>query len=180
MQYTAPADKQFRVVREEGARLLLNKVLKELLVNEKEAMEAQHRSATAVTPDNYEFRMAGTDSLNGRPQYVLEVTPRIRSKFLYQGKIWVDAADYAVTRISAEPAKNPSIWISHTQIEHEYTKIGEFWLPARNVSITKVRFGGTATLNIRYVNYVLGNSKPTPAADVCGNIAREVRVSEKQ
>jgi hypothetical protein len=180
MQYTAPADKQFRVVREEGARLLLNKVLKELLVTEKESMEAQHRSATALTPENYQFRLAGTDTFNGRPQYVLEVTPRVRTKFLYEGRVWIDAADYAVTRISAEPAKNPSIWISHTEIEHEYTKIGEFWLPARNVSITKVRLGGTATLNIRYLNYVLGDQKAAPAADVCSNLPHEVRVSEKQ
>lgn len=178
MKYDAPAKKEFRVVREEGARLLLSKVLKELLENEKEALGEQNQSRTALTPDNYEFRLVGNDTLNGRPQYVLDVLPRVKNKYLYRGKIWIDASDFAVSRISAEPAKNPSIWISHTQIEHEYMKIGEFWFPAHNVSVTKVRFGGTAKLNISYLNYVVGYPQKASTADVCSNVPHEIQVSE--
>jgi hypothetical protein len=32
-------------------------------------------------------------------------------------------------------------------------KVGDFWLPARNHSITKIRFGGNAVLTIQYQNY---------------------------
>jgi hypothetical protein len=179
-EYNAPSEKQFHVVRQEGARWLLNKVLKELLINEKEAAEDQHRNSIAVSPENYEFRPAGSDVINGRPQYVLEIIPKVRSKYLYQGKVWVDTADFAVSRISAQPAKNPSIWISHTQIEHEYKKIGEFWLPARNVSVTKVRLGGTATLKINYLNYVIGGAKKTLDDNVCRNLPPQLEISEKQ
>jgi hypothetical protein len=179
MQYDAPAEKRFRIVREDGARLLLNRVLKELLENEKEALDEQNLSRTALTPDNYEFRLTGTDTVYGRPQYVLEVTPRTKNKFLYRGRIWVDTADFAVTRISAEPAKNPSFWITHTQIEHEYTKIGEFWLPAHNTSVTKVRFGGTAKLKIDYLNYQIGVSKEPRSMDACSGLPHEVQLSER-
>ena len=179
MTYDAPAAKQFRVVHETGARLLLNKVLKELLVNEREAADEQHRSSTALTPENYEFRLLGTDSIAGRQQFLLEVIPRVRSKFLYQGKIWVDATDYAVTRVVAEPAKNPSVWISHTEIQHDYKKIGEFWLPDRSVSVTKVRLGGTAKLSIQYTNYVLGPANQS-SRDFCSDVPRQVQLSEKQ
>ena len=134
VKFDAPSKKQFRIVSEDGSRLLLNLVLKELLVNEKEALGEENRIKTALTPDNYEFRLAGSDESSGRPQYVLEVTPLSTNKFLYRGKIWVDATDFAVTRILAEPAKNPSVWISHTAIEHRYSKIGNFWLPASNIS----------------------------------------------
>jgi len=169
VEYNAPAEKRFHVVREKGPKLMVNKVFRELLDTERATMDEEHRKSTALGPDNYEFRFAGTDTFNGRPQYVLEVTPRTHSKYLYQGKVWVDAADYAVSRIQAEPAKNPSIWISHTEIEHEYMKIGEFWLPARNVSVTKVRLGGTATLRIRYQNYVVGKTQRA-TADACSDI----------
>ncbi|HYV73109.1 MAG TPA: hypothetical protein VFB24_02525 [Candidatus Binatia bacterium] len=179
MKYDAP-DKQFRVVRETGARVLLNRVLKELLVSEKEASDDQHRSSSALTPENYEFKLLGTDTISGRPQFTLEVTPRSRDKFLYKGKIWVDATDYAISRIVAEPAKNPSFWISHTEIEHDYKKVGEFWLPERNVSVTKVRLGGTAKLSIQYLNYVVGTSENTTNVDVCSNLPRRVQVSERQ
>ena len=89
-----------------------------------------------------------------------EVTPRFKSKFLYSGKIWVDANDFAVSRVAAQPAKNISFWISHTEIEHEYKKVGDFWLPASNSSITKVRFGGTAKLKIDYRDYRIGAAGP--------------------
>ena len=180
MQYTAPAEKKFRIVSESGTRLLVNRVLKELLENEKEALDEQNQGRTSLTPDNYEFRLAGTDSIGGRPQYVMEVIPRSKNKYLYRGRIWVDAADFAVSRISAEPAKNPSFWISHTEIEHEYAKIGDFWLPAHNVSVSKIRFGGTAKLKIDYLNYRIGFPKQPPSPDVCSGLQHQMQLSEKQ
>jgi hypothetical protein len=178
VKFDAPAKKQFRIVSEDGSRFLLNQVLKELLGNEKEALGEENRIKTPLTPDNYEFRMVGTEETYGRPQYVLEVTPRFRNKFLYQGKIWVDAADFAVTRISAEPAKNPPVLVSHTAIEHRHSKVGKFWLPASNSSVTKVRSGGTAKLSIDYVNYRIGiSNSAAPATGVCSSAPREVPVS---
>ena len=156
MAFDAPAQKQFKVLKEQGSKLLLDHVLRELLQNEKEALDKENLGRTDLTPSNYEFQLLGTDSFAGQPQYVLEVKPRFKSKFLYSGRIWVDASDFAVSRVAAQPAKNVSFWISHTEIEHEYKKIGEFWLPAHNTSVSKVRLGGTATLTIEYFNYRIG------------------------
>jgi hypothetical protein len=65
----------------------------------------------------------------------------------------VDAHDFAVTRIEAEPARNPSFWIKKTDIRHVYEKIGEFWLPEQNYTVTTVRLGGKAILTIDYQDY---------------------------
>jgi hypothetical protein len=89
--------------------------------------------------------------------FVLMVAPKRKNKFLYKGRIWIDAKDFALTRIEAEPAKNPSLWISKTSIKHSYTKIDEFWLPVQNTSQTSVRFGGTATLIIDYHDYAISS-----------------------
>ena len=167
MAYDAPAQKQFRVLKERGSRLLLDHVLRELIENEKEALDKTNLGRTDLTPNNYEFHLVGTETIAGQPQYVLEVTPRFKSKFLYNGKIWVDANDFAVSRVSAQPAKSISFWITHTEIEHEYKKIGEFWLPARNTSTTHVRFGGTAKLRIDYRDYRIGEPRSGAASDVC-------------
>src|SRR5262249_20161030 len=145
----------------------LDHVLGELIQTEREALETANLGKSDLTPSNYEFQLVGTDTVAGQPQYVLEVTPRFKSKFLYHGKIWVDANDFAVSRVSAQPAKNISFWISHTEIEHEYKKIGAFWLPALNTSTTHVRFGGTAKLKIDYRDYRIGESKPGAPSGVC-------------
>jgi len=179
MAYDAPAQKQFRVVKEQGSRLLLDHVLNELIQNEKEALEKQNLGRTDLSPGNYDFQLIGTDTIAGRPQYVLDVTPRFKSKFLYRGKIWVDASDFAVSRVSAQPAKNISFWISHTEIEHEYKKIGEFWLPAHNTSVTHVRFGGTATLKIDYRDYRIGEQQAGMVPDVCSQSLAQAQLSEK-
>ncbi len=116
--------------------------------------------ATALTPANYRFQLLGSESLDGHPAYILSVEPLKESKFLYRGKIWVDATDFAVAKIEAAPAKNPSFWISRTLIQYTSTKVGNFWLPQRSRSESKIRIGGTAVLTIDYGAYQIDSDKP--------------------
>jgi hypothetical protein len=78
--------------------------------------------------------------------------------------VWVDATDFAVTRIDAEPAQNPSFWTKKSEVHHEYMKVQGFWLPRRNESVSYIRLGGRATLTIEYNNYRVVNSRPSESA----------------
>ncbi len=161
MSYRAPGEKQYRVISQSGSQLIIERVFKKLLESEIDAAGRANQQRTALTPENYEFQLIGTDEIAGRNQYVFSVTPRSENKYLYRGKVWVDANDFAVVKIEAQPAKNPSFWTIHTDVQHLYVKIGEFWLPAHNTSVTKVRFGGTATLTIDYFDYKIGDAAAT-------------------
>jgi hypothetical protein len=88
------------------------------------------------------------------------VTPRTGEKYLYRGKIWVDSKDFAVTRIEAEPAKNPSMWIKKTAVNHRYEKLSDFWLPAENRTDSWIRLGGHALLSIEYSEYKITEATP--------------------
>jgi outer membrane lipoprotein-sorting protein len=149
--FDASTGKSFRIVSQSGSKMLCEKVLKRAAESEKEA--AQDKAATALTVANYRFKLAGSESLDGRPAYVLEVEPITPSKFLFRGKIWVDAAEFALIKVEAEPAKNPSFWITHTRILQTFAKTGSFWLPERNRSESKVRVGGSAVFTIDYGSY---------------------------
>ena len=167
-RYESPSTKDFKVVSENGSKLILDRVFKKLLESEKEAAQPEMRAHTQLNRDNYEFALLTSDQAG---QYVLQVTPKVKSKYLYSGKIWVDAIDFAVTRIEAEPAQNPSFWIKRSEIHHEYAKIQGFWLPARNQSVSYIRFGGRATLTIEYKDYKLveaHNPNPAVAASATG------------
>jgi hypothetical protein len=146
-----PSDRNFRVLSESGSRTLIDHVLKKLLASEQEG--AQNQQHTALTPANYLFTLTGTVTENGRQLYVLKVEPKVARKLLYRGTIWVDAEEYAVVRIEAEPAQSPSFWIKNTEIHHVYAKTGDFWLPESDRSETKARLGGTAILTINYGTY---------------------------
>ena len=156
--YDAASSKSFRILSQTGSKVLIDHVLKKLLESEQEA--AKDLSQTSLTPENYTFTLVRTETTADQKLYVFQVAPRVDSKFLYRGTIWVDAKDYAVAKIDAEPARNPSFWIKRTEIHHMYSKTGDFWLPERNRSETKVRIGGTAILTIDYGAYHMeaGNS----------------------
>ncbi|HXW56505.1 MAG TPA: hypothetical protein VEJ67_12205 [Candidatus Cybelea sp.] len=165
VHYTAPSTKDFTVLSESGSRFIIKHVLKRLLTSEQEAQTPENRQETALTPRNYSFQLLRAEATPEGRCYVLSVQPKIANKFLYRGDVWVDAKDFAVARIDAEPAENPSIWISRTHIEQKYSKLGPFWLPQQNESTTKIRLGGTATLSIDYQNYTLSAETNIPAED---------------
>jgi hypothetical protein len=152
--YDATSGKSFRIASESGSKFLLDKVLKRAVESEKEA--ARDKASTALTAANYKFRLVGNENLAGRPAYILDVEPKVSSKFLYKGKVWVDAAEFALVKFETEPAKSPSFWISRTLIHQTFAKTGDFWLPEKNRSETKVRIGGTAVLIIDYGTYQIG------------------------
>lgn len=145
--------KHFRVISQKGSGLLCDKVLRRALESEEEA--SRKKSETALNDANYKFELLGRDSVNGRPAYILRAEPVRSGKFLYQGKIWIDATDFALEKIDAQPAKNPSFWISKTEIHQVFAPVDGFWVPQTNRSETKVRFGGTAVLTIDYGTYTI-------------------------
>jgi hypothetical protein len=149
--YDAATGKSFRIVKQSGSGTLCDKVLKRALESEKEAF--QSKASTAMTEANYRFHLAGIETVTGRPAYVLEVEPLTESKFLIRGRVWVDAAEFAVVKMETEPAKSPSFWISRTLIHYASAKTEGFWFPQQVRCETKGRIGGTAVMKIDYGIY---------------------------
>jgi hypothetical protein len=182
--YDSPATKSFKVISQTGSKLIVDRVFKRLLESEKEAAEPEMHARTLLNRDNYDFALisfessgvnsSGVNSSNQGSQYVLAVYPKTKSKYLYRGKVWVDATDFAVTRIDAEPAQNPSFWTKKSEIRHQYIKVQDFWLPQRNESVSYIRLGGHATLTIEYNNYRVTDSRES------GNPAKATSSSARQ
>ncbi|HET7207835.1 MAG TPA: hypothetical protein VFI95_14765 [Terriglobales bacterium] len=151
--YQRPGTKDFTVRSEKGSKLIIERVFKRLLQSEKEALTEKNESRVALNNENYSFTMVGYESTPGGSCYLLSVEPRTKNKLLYRGRIWVDARDFAVTRIEAEPAKNPSFWTKETKVEQVYAKVDDFWLPISNRSTSAIRLGGHAYFTIDYGTY---------------------------
>jgi hypothetical protein len=145
------SSESFQIVSQSGSHLLIDHVFTKLLETEKNALAKQ--TDNELSSANYDFTLVGHEQIEGRQAYMLKVEPKESRPLLYRGTIWVDALDYAVVKVEAQPAKNPSFWIRGTEIHHVYQKVGAFWLPRSNRSETKVRLGGTAVLTIDYGSY---------------------------
>jgi len=160
LTYQSPASKEFTIVSQSGPKFVIERVFKKMLESEKEAGKDQSR--TALTEQNYDFALLGREEDPEGGRYILSVTPKSKNKFLYRGKVWIDAADFAVVKIEAQPAQNPSFWIKRTEIRHAYKKVDDFWLPAENHSESFIRIGGHADLSIEYKDYKITAADPVP------------------
>lgn len=164
VSFRAPNSKEFTVVSQTGSKFVIDHIFRKLLEGEQEAAKGDNGHDTALTRQNYNFELTGYEPTQDGGQYVLNLLPRTKNKFLYRGKIWIDAKDFAVVRIEGEPGKNPSMWIRKTDIAHRYVKVNDFWLPAENHTESFIRLGGKATLSIEYQDYKIIKSVPLDVA----------------
>ena len=169
MTYDAPSTKEFTVVSQSGSKFVIDHVFKKLLEGELEAANEENRRSSALSTDNYDFTSAGYENTPEGGEYVLNLLPRTKNRFLYRGKIWVDAKDFAVVRIEGEPAKNPSFWIKKTEVKHRYVKVSDFWLPAENRTESVIRLGGKATLSIEYKDYKITKAAPLRGSETASH-----------
>lgn len=160
MTFTAPGSKQFVILSAMGSPLLRDSVFQRAMDSEQQAAA---RGENAIVPANYEMQLVGTERLPEGACYILSVVPRHPGRFSFHGRIWVHATEFVVVRIEAQPVESPSFWVKNGAFHTEFSKVGDFWFPARTVSSSHVRLGGEAVLTIEYGSYHILNAHPLPA-----------------
>lgn len=145
--------KHFQVLQEEGWKAAYKHVFRKMLESEAEASRPEVSITTCLCSDNYEFRMVGSQRIDGRLTYTIDITPKRHDERLFAGRIWVDAQDYAVVRAEGKPSKMPSFWIHSVHFVHIYQKAGPFWFPSATESTSQVRVFGATKVTISYFNY---------------------------
>jgi hypothetical protein len=154
--------KQFTILSEEGSGSIRKHVFYKILQEETEASRRGTRNSTRLTPENYDFYLIGRETLETGPAYVLAVVPKAENKYLIDGKIWVDATDYAIVRIEGQPARNPSFWVHNVHFVHTYQKVHQFWFASSTRTSSQVRFFGAAELTIENSGYALKSEPAYP------------------
>ena len=145
--------KHFEVVSEDGWKAAHKHVLHKMLESETETSRPEKRAGAKLNSENYEFSLIGTELAAGRTAYVLEVRPRRSDKYLFEGRIWVDAEDYALVRAEGKPSKKPSFWTKSIHFLQVYQKCGPVWFPLSTQSVTEAHLFGTTDVSIEYFDY---------------------------
>jgi len=157
VQYQAPDRKTFAVDSEEGSTLVRDLVLKRLVESEAETSSGRAHRDSSIKPANYEFTILGEQDIGTYHCLVVAAVPRRNDKYLFEGKIWIDAQDFAIVRIAGQPAQRLSFWITRADFVRQYQKIGEFWLPERDETLVHVRLNGNKALIIDHRNYSINS-----------------------
>jgi len=166
VRWTRQADggKSYETLTETGDGGVRSHVFHKLLEAEVEASKPAERGRSRITPENYEFRLIGQETMGDRNAYVLELEPKIQAKYLTRGRIWVDACDFAVMRVEGAPARNVSFWTKKVDFVQTFEKNGVFWFASLNHSVTDARLFGIADLTLEYSDYELQQASPRMVA----------------
>ncbi len=144
MDYSAPESKKFTVLSETGSTVFCHQVI------------------SMLSPENDKLELLGEETYAGEKAWVLQVTPKDENRFNYKGKVWVSQQDFAIMRIVGAPAKNPTWLMGSSNFDYTYSKNGEFWLPAKNHTVSHLRIGGEITLAVDYGQYeVVAAGRPS-------------------
>jgi hypothetical protein len=155
MSYAPPGEKSFELISGQGSWLVRDLVFSRLREAESATARGKDHADSSITPANYRFETVGAEEIGGRPCYIVKATPLHKSKYLFEGRVWIDAADFAIAKIQGHPAANPSFWTHHVEFTRTYSKVGDFWLPAKDATIADMRLYGRKTLSITHYDYVL-------------------------
>jgi len=145
--------KHFEVVSEDGWKSAHKHVLHKMLESEAETSRPEMRASARLIPENYDFALVGTELVADGTAYVLEIRPKRNEHYLFEGRIWVDAEDYALVRAEGRPAKRPSFWTKSIHFVQVYKKCGPVWFPLSTQSVTEARLFGTTDVSIEYFDY---------------------------
>jgi hypothetical protein len=159
VEFRAPDTKSFVTTSEQGSAVVRRLALNPLISSEMRAAAGKDRHDSAITPANYELELIGEEAVNGRNCFALRAVPKRITKYLFEGKVWVDKQDFAIVKIEGHPASNLSFWIKRADFVREYQKIDGFWLPQRDQTVVQVRIYGKKLFTIQHYDYIVnGNS----------------------
>lgn len=76
-----------------------------LIQSEGETSSGREHHEGAITLANYAFVLVGEEDPDPYHCFVLTAALKRKDKYLFEGKIWIDAADFAIVKIAGHPAK---------------------------------------------------------------------------
>jgi hypothetical protein len=160
VEYRAPDKKTFNKTSEEGSGIVRHLVFDRLMQSESETSSGRVHHDSAITAANYTFTLSGEEDVGPYHCFVLEAAPKRNEKYLFEGKIWIDAEDFAIVRIAGHPAKKPSFWINRVDFVRQYQRIDGFWLPCRDETSVEVKMYGRRTFTVDHQQYVVNPANP--------------------
>lgn len=149
---------KYDMLRFEGDRTVNKEVIQRYL-NAEADLQREHRTDTAITPQNYNFKYKSMNRSDGRDVYVFQVTPKQKRENLFRGEIWIDAATYLKVQESGYLVKNPSLLVKKVAFVRKYEIHNGISVPKQVLSVVETRLVGKAELTIDFTNFEIDPSR---------------------
>ena len=155
--YTRQSGKNFEILSQTGSALLRNEVLRTLLDNEKRMSQPGNVETALIDSANYEMKLEADprQRLNDRDCLVLDITPRRNSEYLFKGRLWVDAKDFAIVQLQGTASKSAFFLASAAQVTRQYDELDSLPMASHAQAVSGSALLGRTTVKVDYTNYQL-------------------------
>jgi hypothetical protein len=151
----------YEIVSEKGSDSVRGKVLRPMLEREQDLVNSGDGAKGDLTAANYDFGEAsrGTDG-----SQVVQLKPKRNDVLLVDGQAVLNSGG-ELLRVEGKLSKNPSFWTTLVNIVRRYAKIGGVRVPVATETTAKVKFVGTAQLEVLY-DYKTVNGRPVSVSEM--------------
>jgi hypothetical protein len=152
---------RYTTISQSGSSLFQNRVIEPSLGSEKQIYDPTMRGHLMLTTDNYEIGVEpARASIGNQDCVVLTVKARQPSLYLINGKAWVDAETYLLTRVQGTQSKSSSLWAGTPLITRDFTNINGFAMVVHEKIEAHNFLLGQTVEEIEYKDYkVVGDAK---------------------
>jgi hypothetical protein len=153
--YRKESGKSYTVLSQDGSSLWRNQVLGTLLDNEKKMSQPGNVETALINSANYEMKLeaAPEENLGGRNCLVIDITPRRSSEYLFKGKLWVDAHDFAIVQLRGTAAKSSFFLAKAADVSRQYAEIDGLPMATHAEAVSGSALLGETIVKIDYSDY---------------------------
>lgn len=137
----------YDVVSEGGHEYVRNKVLRNLLNNERELLVRGKPLRAPFVAANYHFADGGVTE-GGLRRVVLKANRK--SDGIVNGSLLMDPESGALVQLEGRLLKSPSFWVRDVDVTWKYEQRGGYDLPVEMISAGRVRLLGRSTFKMTY------------------------------
>ena len=145
-RFTVASGLVYDVTAEDGSGYVRSRVLRSLLDEEQKLIARGGSAGVAISEANYEFTPEG---VNDEGLAVVALKPRRKDRSLVAGRLFLTATGDPV-RLEGRLAKNPSFWVTRSDIVRSYRSIGGVSMPVLLESRAQLRLLGSSELRMTY------------------------------
>ncbi len=151
----------WHVIEEGGSSYIRNKVLRNTLKIEADAVTRDDPTKAAVAETNYTFSEAPLDASVEVPAGLARfaITPKREDMLLLDGTVWLASSDGDLIQVDGRMSKKPSFWTHTVDIVRRYARVTGVRVPIELTSTAHVRVAGRSTFRMTF-QYESVNGKP--------------------
>ncbi len=164
--YNRATGKEYTPIAQSGSSLLRRTVMELVIAGEKEINLPANREGSWLTSKNYEMHPEpGTVERNGRTCVLVDIHARRQSPHLFNGKLWINAADFTLVRMEGTPVQSPSIFVGESSVSRDYAKVDGFALATHAEAHSHSFLFGDMHITIEYTNYQIARGPVASATN---------------